>query len=257
MSNRDDIALFSGELKEWTLFTSTKGDLEITKEMVSSFNHQLFLDTCYEKSKTYKAKLCNFELLGNHIFKSDEKWINRDLVRSVAVTLSKSQGWQVACSRRSISCNRGGMIRVRTVTGVPGALTAGPLKTQCGWNVQLKPLVTSAYAAKQGEPSTRRKDKLYYKDDWGKPVLIKSSSCRHTNSCEPSRANRVAVTQASGNYVRLLPTRVMYTLCNYADQGIRLTHQLIKATIKSLWPKHKPIEGQDTFYIQLKVLQNK
>ena len=73
MSNRDDIALFSGELKERTLFTYTKGDLEITKEMVTLFNHQLFLDTCYEKSKTYKAELCNFELLGNHIFKSDEK----------------------------------------------------------------------------------------------------------------------------------------------------------------------------------------
>ena len=234
MSNRDDIALFSGELKERTLFTYTKGDLEITKEMVTSFNHQLFLDTCYEKSKTYKPEFCIFELLGNHIFKSDEKWMNRDLVRSVAVSFSKIQGWQVSCSRRCISCNRGGKTRVRAVTGVPRALTAGPLKRQCGWNVQLKPLVTSAYVPKQGEPSTGRKNQLCYRDDWGKPVLIKSSSCRHTNSCEPSRANRIAVTQASGNYVRLLPTRVMYTLCNYVDQGIRLSHQLIKATIKIL-----------------------
>ena len=72
MTNRDDIAFFSDELKKRTLFTYTKGDHEITEEMVTSFNHKLFLDTCYEESKTYKAELCNFELLGNHIFKSQE-----------------------------------------------------------------------------------------------------------------------------------------------------------------------------------------
>ena len=45
----------------------------------------------------------------------------------------------------------------------------------------------------------------------------------------------VAVTQASGNYLSKLPTRAIYTLCNYTDQGINLKRQLIKATIKSLW----------------------
>ena len=87
--------------------------------------------------------------------------------------------------------------------------------------------------------------------------MIGVASTQHTNGCHPCRANRVSVTQASGNYVRKLPTRAIFTLCNYADQGIKLTHQLIKAIISPLWPKHKPILGKDTFNIRIKVLRAK
>jgi len=64
----------------------------------------------------------------------------------------------------------------------------------------------------------------------------------------------VSVTQTSGNHVRKLPTRAISTLYNYADQGIKLTHQLIKAVISPLWPKHKHISGKDTFSVRIKVL---
>ena len=59
--------------------------------------------------------------------------------------------------------------------------------------------------------------------------------------------------------MRKLPTRAIFTLCNYADQGIRLTltHQLSKAVIRPLWPKHKPISGKNTFNVRIKVLQSK
>jgi len=67
----------------------------------------------------------------------------------------------------------------------------------------------------------------------------------------------VVVTHAAGTYVSKLPTRAIYTMCKYADHGIKLTHQLIKAVIWPLWPKHKLITGKDTFIIRVKVLRAK
>ena len=126
---------------------------------------------------------------------------------------------------------------------------AGPLKKQCGWKVHLKPLVKESDV-----PEGSKTNRLSYKDQWDKPVQLSSAACEHTNGCVPCRANRVSVTQTSGNYVRKLPTRAIFTLCNYADQGIKLTHQLIKAVISPLWPEHKPISGKDTFSVRVKVL---
>ena len=74
--------------------------------MVTSFNHKLFLETCNKKSNTYNTELCNFELLGDQIFKPHEMWVNRDLVKSVAVTMSKMEGWEVARDKMFVTCNR-------------------------------------------------------------------------------------------------------------------------------------------------------
>ena len=65
------------------------------------------------------------------------------------------------------------------------------------------------------------------------------------------------MTKASGSYVSKLPTQAIYILYNYADQGIKLTHQWIKATIKPLWSQHKLIGRKDTFSVWVKVLRYK
>ena len=67
----------------------------------------------------------------------------------------------------------------------------------------------------------------------------------------------MAVTQVAGTYVSKLPTRAIYTMCSYTDQGIKLIHQLIKAAIRPLWPKHILITGKDTFNVHVKVLRAK
>ena len=239
MTNVDAIASFCERLKILTACTYTKGSAEITEEMVTSFNHKLFFETCNLTSKTYNAELCNFELIGDHIFKPQETWVNRELVKRVAVAISKIEGWEVACEKTTVSCNRSGKERIRSVTGVARPTQAGPLKTKCSWSVKLKALVTSSYI-----PRKSATNKLQYKDDWDKPVLLQSSSCKHTDKCEPCRANRVAVTQASGSYLSKLPSRAIYTLCNYKDQGIKLTHQLIKATIKPLWQNTNQLQAR-------------
>ena len=118
--------------------------------------------------------------------------------------------------------------------------------------MNIKPLVKESYV-----PEESKTNRLSYKDQWDKPVMIGLASTQHTNGCHPCRANQVSVTQASGNYVRKLWTRAVFTLCNYAAQGIKLTHQLIKAIISPLWPKHKPISGKDTFSVRIKVLRAK
>ena len=102
-------------------------------------------------------------------------------------------------------------------------------------------------------PEGSRTNRLSYKDLWDQLVVVESASCQHTNDCVSCRTNRVSVTQASGNYVHKLSTHAIFTLCNYADQGIRLIHQLVKDVISPLWPKHKPISGKDTFGVRINV----
>jgi len=119
-------------------------------------------------------------------------------------------------------------------------------------NIALSSHVRESYLT---EGSQTRK--LSYRDLWDQPALIEASLCEHTNGCVPYRANRVAVTQAAGTYVSKLPTRAIYTMYNYVDQGIKLTHQLIQAVIWPLWPKHKPITGKDRFNVLVKLLRAK
>ena len=126
MTNVDDISSFCERLKILTVCTYTKGSAEITEEMVTSFDHKLFFETSNLTSKTYNAQLCNFELIGDHIFKPQETWVNCELVKSVAVTISKIEGWEVACDKTFVSCNRSGKERIRSVTGVARPTQAGP-----------------------------------------------------------------------------------------------------------------------------------
>ena len=39
----------------------------------------------------------------------------------------------------------------------------------------------------------------------------------------------------------------------YVDKGIKLTHSLSKAAVRSIWPEHKSITGTDTFNIRVKI----
>ena len=49
------------------------------------------------------------------------------------------------------------------------------------------------------------------------------------------------------------PTCIVFTLCNYVDKHIKLTHSLIKATIRTIWLEHKSMTGTDTFNIRVKI----
>ena len=102
---------------------------------------------------------------------------------------------------------------------------------------------------------TKTSKSRQYKYQWEKPVTITASSCIHTNGCTPCQANRVAVTSASGSYVKKIPTKVVWTLCNFIDKGVKLTHELIKAQVTPIWPKHKVVTGVDTANIRFKIMR--
>jgi len=250
--NEAAIILFCDELKTYGDFTYSNRSKEVTENMVIGFNHELFTNLVSPDSPLHNASICNFHSIGNHLFKPNEKWINRDLLKTVCDLIAKYEGWDAALVKTKIICNRSGEERVRSINGVARSTQAGPLKKKCGWDVTISSLVKEAYV-----PEGSKTKKLRYKDQWEMPVVVVSSSSCHTNGCVPCRANRLSVTQSSGNYVRKLPTRAIFTLCNYADQGIKLTHQLIKAVISPLWPKHKHISGKDTFSVRVKVLRAK
>ena len=97
-------------------------------------------------------------------------------------------------STKNIS-NRSGTAMTTSIDGIPRPLAAGPLKHKCRWMVELDPHVKEPYISTTS--ITRQ-----YKFDWKEPVTITSSSCIHTNGCIPCQANIVAVTSASGSYVK-------------------------------------------------------
>ena len=106
-------------------------------------------------------------------------------------------------TEKNVMCNRSGKASTSSIDGTPRPLAAGPLKQKCEWKLELDPYVKMSYYTKASKLRQ-------YKDQWDKPVTITVSSCIHTNGCTPGRANRVAVTSASGSYVKKIPTQKLF-----------------------------------------------
>ena len=181
----------------------------------------------------------------------DEIWNSRALVQTACDVIAKFEGWETKYEKRNITCNRHGNARVRSIDGEAHS----KLIKGCKWKLVLSPLVRTSYVSSSSNPDAKRPNQKSYKDEWDKPVKISSISPVDTNGCIPSRANRIAVVQASGNFKRKIPMETLFQLCSYVDEGLRLSHQTIKCVITPIWPKHKQITGQDTFYIRLKVMK--
>ena len=81
--NEAAIVLFCQELKILGDFTYSNGKKEVTQHMVTGFNHELFSTLISPNSKTHDPSICDFRSIGEHIFKQNEIWINRDLIKSV------------------------------------------------------------------------------------------------------------------------------------------------------------------------------
>ena len=229
-------------------------------QFLLAVNHvdvDMIVSTLSQKSATYDATLHDFEQLCDAIFVPGETWSSRDLITKVVNVIGSLEGWCAGTTKRGIYCNR--MSRPDSIyleDTVVGKTKRMKLGQNCKWLVSLKALVTERYypVTAPGKDKPKR-IKPSYKDIWEQPVLITKTSCRHTGDCEPCRSNLIAVSSSSGRYMDKLSSNAVYTLCNYHDEGVRLSHQVIKAVITPVWPKQKPITGQTTFNIRIMILR--
>ena len=67
---------------------------------VTGFNHELFSTLISPNSKTHDPSICDFHAIGEHIFKQNEIWINRDLIKSVCDIFAKYEGWDAVLLKR-------------------------------------------------------------------------------------------------------------------------------------------------------------
>ena len=145
MFNEADIILFCEELKTCGDFTYSNGNKRVTQHMVIGFNHELFTNLISPDSTLHKASICNFHSIGEHLFKPNKIWINRNLLKTVCDLIAKYGGWDAALVKTMVICNRSGKERVRSINGVTRSAQVGPLKMKCGWGVTIKSLVKEAY----------------------------------------------------------------------------------------------------------------
>ena len=131
MFNEADIILFCEELKTCGDFTYSNGNKRVTQHMVIGFNHKLFTNLISPDSTLHKASICNFYSIGEHLFKSNEIWINCNLLKTVCDLIAKYEGWDAALVKTKVICNRSGAERVRSINGVARSTQAGPLKMKC------------------------------------------------------------------------------------------------------------------------------
>jgi len=65
--------------------------------MVIGFIHELFTNLISPDSTSPEASLCNFHSIGAHrLFKPNEIWIIRYLIKSVRDLIAKYDGWDTA-----------------------------------------------------------------------------------------------------------------------------------------------------------------
>ena len=228
---------------------------QVIKEIVVAFDTDRFMALLSPESDEYDPTVSHFSMLSQSLFIINETWKDRQLIRHVCDCIAKLEGWEIRCEKRKILCNRNGNLRIRSLDGE----SRWHLKKGCTWNMSLKPLVRSSHIGESTTEvgSNKRTNQKKYKDDWTEPVMIVSLSPKHSNGCQPCRANRIEVVKSSGNYVRKIPNKIMYQLSSYVDDGQRLSHQVIKCIIAPIWPKYKPITGRDTSYIRIKVMKER
>ena len=229
MSTTLEIPSFVKRLKIYNEVTYLTNDNEVTETMIVSFDFSTFEATCSLQSEKCNESLSDFDAVTSELFKSGEKWCNRDILQSVVHVLSKIQGWEASINRRRINCNRGGSENLCGAKKEPRKLQGGHLSGGCEYSPLLKPLGTKTISP-LGDITKKRR----YQDMWDQPIEITHASCVHNGLCTPSCLNRVAVAKSAGFYVKTIPTRIVFTLCNYVDKGIKLTHSLIKVTVRPI-----------------------
>ena len=70
--------------------------------MVIGFSHELFTDVISPDSTSYDASICKFDSIGMYLFKQNETWINRDLIKSVCDVIAKYEGWDAAFVKKRL-----------------------------------------------------------------------------------------------------------------------------------------------------------
>ena len=225
---------------------------EKTVDAVIAFNCDLFQKTCRETNPSSTLLHCDFRKLCDALFSPDEIWISRDLMVTAVTQIANQEGWLPKCSKRGIFCDREGVPDEDKTNFTPENKKRTKLAKNCGWSINLVSLGRERYRV---ENSKAKRNRYQYKDMWQKPVKIVKTSCAHTGECTPGRQNLIAYKSAAGNYMTKLSSHVIFTLCNYYDQGSCLNHQVIKAAVRPVWPTHKSINGKDTFYIRLEIIR--
>ena len=102
-------------------------DNKVTETMIVSFDFSTFEATCSQQSEKFNESLSDFDAVASEIFKSGEKWCNRDILQYVVHALSKIQGWEASIKRRQINCNCGGSENLHGAKKEPQKLQGGHL----------------------------------------------------------------------------------------------------------------------------------
>ena len=131
MSTTTEKPSFVKRLKINDEVTYLTNDNEVTETIIVSFDYSTFEATCSRQSDKFNESLSDFDAVASKIFKSGEKWCNRDILQSVVHVLSKIQGWEASINRRRINCNQGGSANLRGAKKEPRKLQGGHLSGGC------------------------------------------------------------------------------------------------------------------------------
>ena len=225
-----------------------EGEHEICKLGVVAFDSVALQDKCSVESVNYDDALADFDAIYQAVFSVEDIWSSRDLLHAALCSLGKLHGWNPRKDGRRICCNRFPKKR-NNQSGRPRALAAGHLEDgNCEFFVMITPFDTHRTLSKAG--------KFQYHPCWDKPCIISDVSLLHCGNCVPSRGNLVAVTKASGTYVRNIPQRALFTLCSQHEMGSKLTFSVVYAAVRPVWPKQKSVTGKDVANMRLKVMRS-
>ena len=240
--------VFARSLKEYG--NVSVGDKGETRRAVIKINIRRLIATCTPSSPEFQPELCIYDDIMAELFQLGEVWGSRDLVFLAVKAVSDVHGWHAVMEKRYIKCNRFG-VPTTTRDYVGDALKQG-----CSLQIVSRPLVSTPYYPKSQEDKPEHERKKSYRPIWNKPVEISNGTCTtHGGLCQPGRQNKVASSSRAGAYTQQISQNVMFSLCNVAEFGGRLTPETIKNTMMKVWPKAKAITKHDIFNIRVKVMK--
>ena len=172
------------------------------------------------------------------MFPVGEYWSSRTILKHAIDGIGNCSGFTTALDRTFIKCNRFGK------GSSSREYVNGPLQAEFGWHVKMKALHTERY---------EKNGKYLYRRDWSCPIQLTEVCTDHCGQCKPSRDNLVATRSRSGVYVKQLPKSQMYHLCHMYESCGRLSGDIIRETLKDVWPRRKPIDKHTFWCIRKKV----
>ena len=209
-----------------------------------------------DNSNTDLIVECNFDNINvgdldpHDIFQEGSTWTDRKLLYETVKAYTALTGWKPTLdSRTCIKCSC--FSRTKRKNCSTHEYTNGSLSKDCKWQIRIKS--TKNINRKILSGNSEGKFKSISLVDDGVPVIISTSNCTHTGTCQPSTQQQIIQRARSGEYIKCISDVALFTLCTMYKEKLSLKSYYVKSILQSQFPTNHNVTKFHVFNMKKRI----